>query len=69
MDLPFIHTRQSLADASSLIETFGVHAEGEAASRAAASRAAMNVNRYCHWRQVERLVASLADERVIGSIH
>lgn len=69
MDMPFIRCRKSLDDASSLINSFGKQAEWEAASRAEASRAAMNVSRYCHWRQVERLVATLNDQRVVGSIH
>ena len=69
MDLPFIHGRGALADASELIDRFGEEAAGEAAARAEQSRDDGNVVRFCHWRQIERVIAALSSEEVRGSVH
>ena len=69
MDTPFIHGRLALADASDLIERFGDHAGFEAAARAEQSRDAGNVVRFCHWRQIERVIATLSCEEIVGSVH
>ncbi len=69
MDTPFITGRAALNDARLLIETFGDDAGFEAASRAESSRDAGNVVRFCHWRQIERVIATLASEDVRGTIH
>lgn len=69
MDTPFILGRKAVDDATSLMADFGQAAVEEAASRAAQSRASMNISRYCHWRQVERLVATLNDHGAVGTIH
>ena len=69
MDLPFIHGRLALADASGLIERFGDDAGFEAAARAERSRDAGNVVRFCHWRQIERVIASLSSDEIHGSVH
>ncbi|MEO5774088.1 MAG: hypothetical protein ABIQ32_08230 [Sphingomicrobium sp.] len=69
MDLPFITDRSALRDASDLIDQFGDLAGFEAATRAARSRDAGNVVRFCHWRQIERVIASLSDEEVRGTVH
>ena len=69
MDTPFIHGRPALADASDLMERFGDDAGFEAASRAERSRDDGNVARFCHWRQIERVIATLSSEEVRGSIH
>ena len=69
MDSPFIHDRRALADASDLIERFGDEAGLQAAVRAASSRDAGNVLRFCHWRQIERVIAALSCEDVRGSVH
>jgi len=69
MDTPFIHGRLALADASELIERYGEAAELEAAARARRSRGDGNVARFCHWRQIERVVAVLSSEEITGSIH
>jgi hypothetical protein len=69
MDSPFIHGRLALADASDLIERFGDNAGFEAAARAARSRDLGNVARFCHWRQIERLIATLACDQVRGTVH
>jgi hypothetical protein len=69
MDSPFIHGRLALADASDLIERFGDNAGFEAAARAARSRDLGNVARFCHWRQIERVIAALSSADVRGTIH
>ena len=69
MDSPFISGRLALADASELIDRFGDDAGFEAAARAEISRDAGNVVRFCHWRQIERVIASLSEREVRGSVH
>lgn len=69
MDLPFITGRPALADAAELIDRFGDDAGLEAAVRAEKSRDAGNVVRFCHWRQIERVIVTLTAEEVRGSIH
>ena len=66
---PFIQGRAALADASDLIDRFGDDAGFEAAARAERSRDNGNVVRFCHWRQIERVIATLADDEVRGTIH
>ena len=65
----FITGRAALNDATMLIDCFGDAAGVEAASRAAHSRDAGNVMRFCHWRQIERVIATLASDEVRGTIH
>ena len=69
MDGVFIHGRVALADASDLIERFGDDAGFEAAARADRSRDEGNIARFCHWRQIERVIATLSDEETRGTIH
>ena len=69
MDTPFIHGRSALADASDLIEKFGDDAGFEAAIRAERSRDDGNVARFCHWRHIERVIATLSSDEVRGSVH
>jgi hypothetical protein len=69
MDLPFIPGRPALEDAAELIERFGADAGLEAAVRAEQSRDLGNVLRFCHWRQIERVIVVLESDNVIGSIH
>ena len=69
MDSPFIHGRVALADASELIARYGDDAGFEAAARAERSRDDGNVARFCHWRQIERVIATLDSDEVIGTIH
>lgn len=66
---PFIPDRQALADASELIERYGDGAGLQAAVRAASSRDAGNVVRFCHWRQIERVIAALCRDDVQGTVH
>lgn len=69
MDSPFISGRPALADAAELIERFGDDAGLEAAVRAERSRDSGNVLRFCHWRQIERVIVTLSCEEVRGSVH
>lgn len=69
MDTLFISGRPALEDAAELIRHFGDDAGFEAAARAEESRGKENVVRFCHWRQVERVIATLSSEEVLGSIH
>ena len=69
MESPFIHGRHALADASDLIERYGDDAGFEAAARAERSRDDGNLARFCHWRQIERVIATLSSDEVIGTIH
>ena len=65
----FITGRRALNDAHALIEDFGDDAGFEAAIRAEKSRDAGNVVRFCHWRQIERVIATLASDEVSGTVH
>ena len=65
----FIHGRGALADASDLIDRYGEAAVYEAATLAERSRCDGNVVRFCHWRQIERVIATLSSEDVLGTIH
>lgn len=69
MDGPFISGRVALADAAELIERFGDDAGFEAAARAETSRDSGNVVRFCHWRQIERVIATLSCDEVLGTVH
>jgi hypothetical protein len=69
MEPLFISGRPALADAAELIERFGDDAGLEAAVRAERSRDAGNVIRFCHWRQIERVIVTLSSDEVRGSVH
>jgi hypothetical protein len=69
MSAPFIHGRAMLADASNLIDRFGEDAVYEAAALAERSRSDGNVLRFCHWRQIERVIAVLNCEEILGTVH
>jgi hypothetical protein len=69
MENSYISCRGALADAAGLMETYGDDAGFEAAARAHASRDAGNVSRFCHWRQIERVIATLASDKVVGTVH
>ena len=68
MESPFIAGRNALAEASELMERFGDDAGLEAAVRAERSRDAGNLIRFCHWRQIERVIATLSDDEERGTV-
>jgi hypothetical protein len=69
METLFIHGRTALADASDLIERYGDDAAFEAAARAERSRDNGNVAHFCHWRQIERVIATLSSGEITGTVH
>lgn len=69
MDGLFIHGRPAVEAASELIELYGHGAGLEAAARADRSRANGNVQHFCHWRQIERLIVALNSDEVEGTVH
>ena len=69
MTAPFIHGRVALADATDLIERYGEEAMLEAAVRADRSREEGNVVRFCHWRRIERVIATLNCDEAVGTVH
>lgn len=69
MSSPFIHGRPALDDAAQLIDLYGDDAGFEAAARAERSRDDGNVERFCHWRQIERVIATLSSDQVLGTVH
>jgi hypothetical protein len=69
MESPFIHGRVALADAADLIERYGDDAGFEAAARAERSRDIGNIAHFCHWRQIERVIATLSSDEVRGTVH
>ena len=69
MDLPFINGRTSLDAAAELMDRFGDDAGLEAAARAERSRDNDNVVGFCHWRQIERVIATLGSDEVRGTVH
>ena len=69
MDTPYISGRAALNDAALLIETYGDDAMFEAAMRAEDSRDKGNVTRFCHWRQIERVIVTLSEREVRGTVH
>lgn len=69
MYFPILPNRKSYDDARLLIDTFGEEAGLEAATRADASRDLGNHVRFCHWRQIERMIVLLTIEESFGTIH
>ena len=69
MDRIFIADRLALSDAADLMTRFGDGAGCEAKARADRSRNDGNVQRFCHWRQIERLISALTVEEVRGTLH
>lgn len=51
------------------MELYGEDAGLEAAARAERSRDHGNVLRFCHWRQIERVIATLSCDEVRGTVH
>lgn len=69
MYMPILADRKSYDDARLLIDIFGEEAGIEAAIRADASRDLGNHLRFCHWRQIERMIMVLTVDRPFGTIH
>lgn len=65
----YIASRDALDDACKLIDCFGADAALEAAVRAEGARDRGNVLRFCHWRQIERVIVTLSSETPDTTIH
>ena len=65
----FISGRAAIDDAVALVEEYGPDAPLAAMMRAERSREVGNLRKFCHWRQIERVIATLSDEEVRGTIH
>lgn len=61
--------RQTYDAAAELLAMFGDSASDIAVARARASRDCGNVQTFCHWRQVARLIDALAAKRPSGTVH
>ena len=67
--LPFVADRSTWEDASRLMTRFGAGAGFEAAARAERSRDNGNLHRFCHWRQIERLIVHLDGDGETETLH
>jgi hypothetical protein len=65
----YIASRDALDDACQLINRFGADAAMEAAVRAEGARDRGNVLRFCHWRQIERVIVTLSAEPSGNTVH
>ncbi|HEY0150159.1 MAG TPA: hypothetical protein VGB70_14305 [Allosphingosinicella sp.] len=66
-----VHTagRGAFAEAAELLSHFGDEAVGEARRRAGRSRDLGNVVHFCRWREVERMIGTLAARAPAGLVH
>jgi acetylglutamate kinase len=65
----YLADAQQIAEAAEMIATFGEQAPVEAAIRAGRMRDIGNHVHFCRWRQTERLIAVLASDAAIGTVH
>ncbi|MCU6455844.1 hypothetical protein LPN01_17325 [Sphingomonas sp. A2-49] len=65
----YLADADQVVEAADLIAAFGDDASVEAASRAGRMRDIGNVARFCRWRQTERLIAVMASDAAIGTVH
>lgn len=61
--------RRSYDDAAALIEAFGTMAGEEAELRADQSRELGNYIKFCHWRQIGRVLPLLLGDQAMGTLH
>jgi len=69
MLIPYVASRDDVADALALIALFGEGASFEAQARADRSRDLGNAIHFCRWRQIERLITLLDEGRPAGAVH
>jgi hypothetical protein len=69
MALFHLDDAEQVAEAADLITVFGTHAAVEAAIRAGHMRDIGNVVHFCRWRQTGRLIALLARDEAVGTVH
>lgn len=66
---PYIADAAAVADAAALIERHGPAAAEQAGLLADRSRGIGNLLHFCRWRQIERLIAVLAQDAAGGTLH
>ena len=69
MQATFIPSRAARHDAQRLVELHGDDAGFEASILAEESRDKDNIIRFCHWRQIERVIVTLTAREPVGTIH
>lgn len=67
--MPYIADARSVLDAADLIAAHGEEAALFASIRADRSRNLGNHIRFCHWRQIERLIGVLSVDHAPGTVH
>ncbi|HEX8387990.1 MAG TPA: hypothetical protein VF636_03145 [Sphingomonas sp.] len=67
--LAYLSDPNAFSDADGLMTSHGRRAAEEAAARAERSREIGNHLRFCHWRQVARLIDALSVQRAFGTVH
>lgn len=67
--MPYIADARSVLDAADLIAAHGEEAALFASIRADRSRNLGNHIRFCHWRQIERLIGVLNSDHAPGTVH
>lgn len=65
----YLASRADVRDAVELVSRFGGGAAAEAALRADRSRTLGNALHFCRWRQIGRLIALMAAEGPVGTVH
>ena len=67
----YVHTagRGAFAEAAELLSNFGEAAVSEARRRAGKSRDLGNIIHFCRWREVERMIGTLAAKAPAGLVH
>ena len=61
--------RAAARDVAELMARFGEYAASEASARADRSRDVGNVDRFCRWRQIERMIMLMAAGAGDGKLH
>lgn len=66
--IPYLPNRAAYDAAAALITEHGDDAGFQAAARAEFSRNQGNVQHFCHWRQIERLIVLLSTDTSFGTL-
>ncbi len=69
MHLPLYVENRDVTEAENLISHYGIEASLEAAERSEKSRNLGNHISFARWRQIERLIILLSDQKTIGTLH
>lgn len=69
IDTLYIADRATVDHAADLMAAYGGTAGMEAAARADRSRDVGNLDHFCRWRQVERVILLLSTDFPLGTVH